>query len=193
MRREAVGGIYRLQNPCLAGAVVAVLGLVMPAAAQTPAPTPSPTVLARDAAIQIALRDNPTLRTVRNQRGFAEAAVVIAKTYPFNPIFTGYVTGVTGPYYASVSNFVYQEHYISLELEVCGQGGHRRAAAEASASRSEWEICQQELAVSITVIKAYNAVLYRTKKLEFLEELIRTNEGGVEQLRKQAEAVNEKA
>ena len=47
--------------------------------------------------------------------------------------------------------------------------------------------------VSIGVIKAYNAVLYRTRKLEFVDELLRINEAGLDQLKKQVDAGKAKA
>jgi outer membrane protein TolC len=215
MRLESIHGPGRRWIRRLAGALAASLALTATASAQTPAPaeplpaapapaspapaSPAPAapapaqILARDAAVHFALQHNPLLRTVRSQRGFAEAAIVIAQTYPFNPVYTGYVSGASGPASAGITNVVYQEHYVTLELELCGQGGHRREAAAATASRIEWEICQQELAVSIAVIRACNAVLYRTKKLGMLDELIRINEAGVEQLRQQVDTGKAKA
>src|SRR5205823_3488331 len=57
---------------------------------------------------------------------------------------------------------------------------YRRAAASATASRIEWEITQQEMTVAIAVIRAYNAGLYRQKKLEALEETIKLNDQAVD-------------
>ena len=68
------------QAPILAGAT--------PAMAQ---PLVSQSVLAREEAVRFALQNNPNIMTVRQQHGYAAAAAwVIAKTYPFNPIYTGY-------------------------------------------------------------------------------------------------------
>jgi outer membrane protein TolC len=144
--------------------------------------------LSREAAVRQALVQNPYLATIRKQSGYAEAALIIARTYPFNPVYTGYVTGTGGPASADITNRVYLEQYVSLELELRGQGKHRKAAAAATASRIEWEISQQEIAVSIAVIRAYNAVLYRQKKLEFIDAGIKTNELAFEQMRKKADA-----
>ncbi len=150
-------------------------------------------MLSREAAVQQALVQNPFLATIRKQSGYGEAALIIAKTYPFNPVYTGYVTGANGPVSAGNNNSVYQEHYITLELELRGQGKHRRAAAAATASRIEWEISHQEIAISIAVIRAYNGVLYRQKKLEFIDAGIRINELAFGQIRKQADAGKIKA
>src|ERR1700722_16435488 len=43
-----------------------------------------------DEAVVFALQNNPTLHSVRLQRGLAEGGVVIAKTYPYNPIMENY-------------------------------------------------------------------------------------------------------
>jgi cobalt-zinc-cadmium efflux system outer membrane protein len=188
MRMESIRGTSRRRIGRLALALATGLSLTTAVVAQTPGPlTLTPQLLPRDAAVHYALENNPALQIVRKQRGYAEAAIVIARTYPFNPVYTGYVTSATGPASAGITNRVYQEHYVTLELELRGQGGHRKEAAAATASRIEWEICQQELVVSIAVIKAYNAVLYRTRKLELLDELIRINEGGIDQLKKQVD------
>jgi outer membrane protein TolC len=153
-----------------------------------------PTVaLTREAAVRQALVQNPFLATIRKQSGYAEAALIIAKTYPFNPVFTGYLTGVGGPENAGITNRVYHEYYVSLELELRGQGKHRKAIASATASRIEWEIAQQEIAVSIAVVRAYNTVLYRQKKLEFIDAGIKTNELAFEQMRKKFDAGKVKA
>jgi outer membrane protein TolC len=62
----------------LACAMVAGLGLTAAILAQTPEPvTAAPSQkLARDAAVHFALQNNPTLRSARNQRGFAEAGIL---------------------------------------------------------------------------------------------------------------------
>ena len=148
---------------------------------------PAP-VLARDQAVRHALQHNPYLMTVRKQLGLGEAAIVVSKTYPFNPIFTGYVTGLNGPPSAGITNYVQLEDYISLELEIRGQGKHRRAAANAQATRIEWEVSAQELGVTMAVTRAFNAVVYRQHKLALLREGIKINELQVEELQKLVDA-----
>jgi cobalt-zinc-cadmium efflux system outer membrane protein len=125
--------------------------------------------------------------TIRQQQGYAKSAVMIAHTYPFNPIFTGYVAGNSGPASAGITNQVFLEDYLSLELELRHQGRHRRNAACATASRIEWEITQQEMAVSIAVIRAFNTVIYRQQKLASMEDTIQLNEKAVEYIRNLAE------
>jgi len=159
--------------------VAATLVLARPAAAQyAPMSTAQlPGYLARDQAVRYALENNPQLMTARQQHGFAEAAVVMARTYPFNPIYGGVVAHNSGP---DVTNPIFEEHYATLELELRGQGRFRREAACATASRIEWEITQQEMIVAIAVIRAYNTGLYRQKKLEALEATIKLNEQAVD-------------
>ena len=149
--------------------------------------------LSREVALHMALVSNPFLMAVRQQSGFGEAAVVISKTYPFNPVYTGYVTGADGPASANITNRVYNEHYISQEVEIRGQGRFRRAAACATATKIEWEIAQQEMVVSIAVIRAYNAVLYRQAKIGVFEESFKLNEQLFEQVRQGAEQGKVKA
>src|SRR5271168_245127 len=79
--------------------VSTALGLAGSLLAQSPA-HPATTVqgpLSREVALHMALVSNPFLMAVRQQSGFGEAAVVIAKTYPFNPVYTGYITSANGP------------------------------------------------------------------------------------------------
>jgi outer membrane protein TolC len=159
------------------------LALTSAARAQQPA-----TALSRGAAVQQALLQNPYLTTIRKQSGYGEAALMIARTYPFNPVYTGYVTGTGGPISSAITNRVYLEQYVSLELELRGQGKHRKAGAAATVSRIEWENAQQEIAVSIAVIRAFNTVLYRQKKIEFIDAGLKINESALERLRKQVDA-----
>lgn len=166
-------------------AQVFAAGILLASAARGQQP---PAVLTRDAAVYQALAQNPFLATVRKQSGYAEAALIVAKTYPFNPVYTGYVTSATGPTPAGITNTVYQEHYVSLELELRGQRKHRQAAASAAASRIEWEIANQEIGIAVAVVRAYNAGLYRQRKLELLEAGMRVNEFAFEQMQKQAAA-----
>src|SRR5947209_2245290 len=56
--------------------------MVLPA----PAPVRVPT-LTLDEAVRYALENNPELAAARQQRGIAAAGVVIARTYPFNPVW----------------------------------------------------------------------------------------------------------
>ncbi len=184
---QLTNGLGGLGLAVIAGAA---LGLAAPAPAQT-SPVPDAQVtqyLAREDAVDQALRNNPLLRTARHQRGFAEAAVVMARTYPFNPAFTGIVSHNSGPENAGITNSVFNEDYVLLELELRGQGRIRRAAAAATTTRIEWEIVQQEMTVTVAVIRAYNTALYRQKKLEAVEETIKLNLQALESVRRLVDA-----
>jgi outer membrane protein TolC len=133
-------------------------------------------VLSLDEAVRLALTRNPDLATARTQRGIAAAGVVIARTYPFNPIWQSFVMGASGPSQADISNRVFNEHVFRLDLEVRGQGRHRRDAAQAALSRTEWEIAFQEMTVGVRAARAFDALLYRREKLRLLEEIIRLQE-----------------
>lgn len=121
-------------------------------------------------AVQWALEHNPQLATFRKNRGIAEAAVQIARQYPFNPILQHYMWGDWGPASAGITNHFFQEHTSRLDLEINGQGKYRRATARFALTRTEWEVAAQELLTSIQVVRAYNTLLYRLGKYRLLEE-----------------------
>ncbi len=167
------------------------LGLVGPGTewgfSQPPSSTApeTPPVLSRDAAIVWGLERNPELATIRQQRGIASAAVVIAETYPFNPTWEAYVRAAGGPTSAGITNRVSNEHLLLIDVEIRGQGTYRRQGANAALSRAEWEIAFQELGLVIRVVRAFDTVLYRQEKLALIErtvELDRETEKQVEGL-----------
>jgi cobalt-zinc-cadmium efflux system outer membrane protein len=143
-------------------------------------PAQQPLTLAQ--AIASALENNPELAALRQQHGIAAAGVVIARTYPFNPIWEGKIRATDGPVSAGITNRVSNEHKVLLDIEVRGQGTHRRQAAQAALSRTDWEIAFQETALAVRTARAFNAVLYRQEKLRLVEETIRLNEKSVEQI-----------
>jgi outer membrane protein, heavy metal efflux system len=145
--------------------------------AQPPAESLKP--LSRDEAVHQALQNNPALRAFRQQAGYGAAAIAIANTYPFNPVFTGIASHNSGPESAGITNPVFTEDYILLEIEYRGQGRIRREGACATASRIDWEIVNQELLVAVATIRSFNTNVYRQKKLAALEETIKLNEQAV--------------
>jgi outer membrane protein TolC len=153
---------------------IAALSLcVFSAAAETPADAPAPAplpTLTLNAAVKWALEHNPALATFRRNRGIAEAAIQIARQYPFNPIIQDFVWYGNGPAEAGVTNHVFNEHTMRTDLELRHQGRYRRGIAQNALTRTEWEIAAQELLVSITVTRAFNTLLYRQAKERLLEE-----------------------
>ncbi|HMF14063.1 MAG TPA: TolC family protein, partial [Gemmataceae bacterium] len=139
-------------------------------------------VLTREAAIWRALQNNPELATLRQQRGIAAAAVVIARTYPFNPIWEAKVRQASGPESAGITNVVSNEHKVLMDVEVRGQGAHRRQAADAALSRVEFEIANQELLFAVRAARAFDTVLYRQEKLRLIEDTVRLNETAEKQV-----------
>jgi cobalt-zinc-cadmium efflux system outer membrane protein len=133
-----------------------------------------PEKLPMDAAVRWALQNNPELASIRQQHGLAAAAVVIARTYPFNPTWTNKVFGVNGP--PGVTNRVATEQRVDLQLEIRGQRGYRLQAANAALSRTDWEIAFQEEQLALRVIRAFDAVLYYDAKLKLGEQTVRLNE-----------------
>jgi cobalt-zinc-cadmium efflux system outer membrane protein len=137
--------------------------------------------------VRWALEHNPELATIRQQHGIAAAAVVIARTYPFNPVWEGKIRGVTGPTEAGITNPVSNEHKFLMDVEIRCQGKYRREGAQAALSRTEWEIAFQELTVAVRVVRAFSTVLYRQEKLRLTEETVRLNEQGAGQVGKLVE------
>jgi outer membrane protein TolC len=173
--------------PCF---LVALPCIAAPADEEAPPPrpvdpaanAPQPPALTLVEAIRWAIQHNPQLATVRKQRGIAAAGIVIANTYPFNPIVQDFVWYGNGPADAGVTNHVFNEHTARLDLELFGQGKHRRALAAATLSRTEWEIAAQEVLLGIQVVRAFNTVLYRQEKLHLQELAVRLQEQVLEQV-----------
>ena len=159
----------------LAGAL-APLGI--PHALGQPAPNPEapPPVLNLDAAVSYALRYNPELAVQRQQRGIAAAKVLIANTYPFNPVLENKIQGAAGPLSAGITNSVPLEHLLLLEMEVRGQGRFRRQGAAAGLTRTQWEIARQEQLLIARVLMTFSTWLYRDEKLRLFLETQRFND-----------------
>lgn len=162
---------------CLAGLVG-----IGPAVGQ-PAPEPLPPVLTLDAAVGWALRNHPELAALRQQHGIAAANVVIADTYPFNPVSETRAQVNSGPESAAITNAVALEQFVLLEVEVHHQRSYRRQEAAAALGRTGWEIAAQEQAAAVRVIRAFHGLIYRREKLRLVAETLRLNEQLVEQVR----------
>jgi cobalt-zinc-cadmium efflux system outer membrane protein len=139
-----------------------------PAAAEPPPPA-----LTLGAAVAWALQNHPELAAVRQQHGIAEAAVVIARTYPFNPAWTNKLFAVNGPFSSGVTNRVAMEQRVEIDLEIRHQRRYRQDAAGAALTRTEWEIAFAEATLGVRVIRAFNAVLYARGRLELGGENVR--------------------
>src|SRR5262249_20897694 len=127
--------------------------------ALAPAVGAPPEIFTRARAIGWALQNNPELAAFRQQHGIAAAMVVIAKTYPFNPVWTSKLFAVSAPP-EEVRNRLAMEQRVSIPVEIRGQGAYRRQAACAALSRTDWEIANQETVVAIRVVRAFDAALY---------------------------------
>jgi len=148
----------------------------VPPTPQPPGAPPQERALSLGAAIAWALENNPELRAIRQERGIAEAGVVIGNTYPFNPTWEDKTQQSSGPRSATITNEVATEHLVILELELRGQGRYRRQGAAATLTRTEWEIATQEHALAVHVIRAFQNVVYQRERLRLLEETIELNE-----------------
>jgi outer membrane protein TolC len=158
--------------------------------AADPVPTCPPVgapVLTAHSAIAWALQTSPELAVARKQRGIAAANVVIARTYPFNPIWQNFTLPNGGPAGAGITNRVFVENTFRLDLELRGQGKIRKEVAAAAVSRTDWEIATQELAVAVRAIRGFNTFVYRQEKLQLLEDTIKLQEQTVQKAKRLAE------
>jgi outer membrane protein TolC len=154
-----------------------------PDVAPVAAPT-APRVFTRQAAVLWTLQNNPELMALRQQHGIAAAAIVIAETYPFNPVWESRVRYATGPESAAVTNVVPTENSVMLEVECRGQGGYRRQEASAALARTDWDIANQELTFAVRAVRAFNAILYRQRKIELIRDNLTLTEQAAEQIRR---------
>jgi len=152
-----------------------------------PAEETLPPVLSLDTALGWALQHNPDLAALRQQHGIAAAGIVIARTYPYNPTLYNRVTYVTGPEAAGITMRVPDQGGLFFQVELCHQGRYRLDAAEATLTRTDWEIAFQELTLAVRVVRAFYAVLYRQEKVCLVEETIRLNQRVLEQIRRLVE------
>src|SRR5438874_2273541 len=167
--------------------VTALVVLALPncAGAEDPAQSKNGQEIPRlsiEASVQYALANNPQLAAIREQHGLAAAGVVIAKTYPFNPIYQGIYQDAQGPSGSPVANPFVQQHQVTLEVELFHQRAYRQQEAYAALSRTDWEIAAQELGFAVNAVRAFDAVLYRQRKLAVAQEFLRLNQQGADQV-----------
>jgi cobalt-zinc-cadmium efflux system outer membrane protein len=145
---------------------------------------PAPPTLDADTAVAWALEHNPTLTALRQQHGFAAGAIVISRTYPFNPVWTNKVFADNGPESAGITSRIAMEQRVAIDLELYHQGTYRQQAAQAGLSRTDFDIANSELLLAIRATRAFSGVLYRQQKLRLIEETIKLNEDAAEQVAK---------
>jgi outer membrane protein TolC len=143
-------------------------------------PGQPPPVLSQGEAYRWALEHNPEIAAFRTQRGIAAAGIVIARTYPFNPIWESSVRGDFGPPSAGVTNSVANTQRVSIDLEIRGQRRIRVQAAAALLTRTEWEIANQEAALAVRVLRSFDTVVYRSRKRKLIEYSVALNQHAAE-------------
>ena len=62
-------------------------------------------------------------------------------------------------------------------MEVRGQGKYRKAAATAALSRTDWDVANQETALAVRVIRAFDGVIYRYQKIQLLSDTLALDKG----------------
>jgi cobalt-zinc-cadmium efflux system outer membrane protein len=162
----------------------------MPVVQVPPAVEDTPGPLSADAAIRWALQYNPEIAALRQQRGIAAAGVVIARTYPFNPIWDATVSAAMGPEVAGITNVVPITSAVKLELELRHQRRIREQAAAAALSRTEWEVANQELTLTVRVLRAFDTVVYRFRKRQVALYAVDLNQKAAQQVEEFAKLGN---
>src|SRR5581483_11552951 len=139
--------------------------------------------LTLDMVVRTTLERNPALEVFRQQRGIAQAGVVIARTYPYNPIVSAQLLDVHGAASPVLNSFQYQP-VANLQLEVRGQRHFRKQAAFAALKRTDWEIAFQEVSFAVGAVRTFDTLLYRQAKLGVTEEFVRLNQAAAEQVKR---------
>jgi outer membrane protein, heavy metal efflux system len=111
-------------------------------------------------AIETALERNPNLVALRQSESVSQAALGVARTYPFNPYaqiqvlpFSQERNGVPTP----VSHYVLLMH----TLELAHQSRYRDAAGSADLTRTQWNIHQAELINIAMTERMFFAAIYQ--------------------------------
>jgi cobalt-zinc-cadmium efflux system outer membrane protein len=133
-------------------------------------------VLTLEQSVAWALENNPDLAVYRQQRGIARAATVIARTYPYNPLVEATVMGDGGPESAGITNRVANVVTLTQVLEFPFQGRIRRDLANATLSRTEWDIAAHEQQLAVQTIRAFQSFVYQQEKLRVLADTLRLQE-----------------
>ena len=170
---------HRRPAPCWAaclGGLLAILGTVR---AEEPPAAPAPP-LTIDGAIRLALQQNPGIVALRQDHGVAAAGVMIARAYPFNPLWEGRFR-YAWPVSEGAFNQEPVENTVTLELEVRGQGAIRRAQARAALTRTDWEIADKEATLAVRVVRAFDTVIYRWRKAKLVQDTIDLNQTNYDQ------------
>jgi outer membrane protein TolC len=147
-----------------------------------------PQTLTLEGAVRWALESNPDLAVQRTQRGFAAAGVIVAATYPYNPLLELRNQHADGPLSSGLTSRLAMEHLLLFQVEVRGQSMIRRQGAAAAATRTDWEIAQLEQTLSGRVIHAFTTVVYWQEKSRVFDETLRFNEELAAHVRKLMDA-----
>jgi outer membrane protein TolC len=118
------------------------------------------TSLSLDQAIEITLRQNPSLVTQRQGEAVSQAAVGVASAYPYNPSLQTVVL----PYSVnSLGNSVPVQNSVALlqTVELAHQQRHREDAATADFSRTTWSIRRAEALQAAQTERLYFTAIYQ--------------------------------
>lgn len=168
-----------------------LLGVLILLAAPIHGQAVSHGALTLEAALDLALQDNPEIQVVRRNLGIAQGALTQARTYPFNPALelegnAGRSRSVESPVKReSVEGFAVG---LSQVFEIKGQRRIRTGIATSNLERTEWEIRDAERRILAEVMHAFGKLLEVQERLKLAKEIVTLAEETRDVARKQFEA-----
>jgi len=139
-----------------------------------------PAVLTLEQALATGLLANPDLVTMRGQENVSQAAVGVAKTYPWNPFVQSqyfpngrpFIPGPPGITAAGQSNFYV---WAMQRFELAHQRQLRTQSALAALTQVQWNIYQAELLNLAQSMRVYLAALYQKELHDLAQETAALN------------------
>ena len=138
-------------------------------------PGPAAASLSLDEAIEITLRQNPSLLVQRQSEAVSQAAVGVASTYPYNPSLQTVVL----PYSVDLQgNSVPVQNSVAVmqTVELAHQQRHRTSAAHSDFSRTTWAIRQAETLQAAQTERLYFTAVYQRDLRNMSALLARVND-----------------
>jgi outer membrane protein TolC len=139
------------------------------------AAAPGDAGLSLEGAIEITLRQNPSLLGQRQSEAVSQAAVAVASTYPYNPSLQTVVL----PYSVNLQgNSVPVQNSVAVmqTVELAHQQQHRTNAATADFARTTWAIRQAEMLEAAQTERLYFTAVYQRDLRNMSALLARVND-----------------
>lgn len=171
--RETPGGLSRAPPaPAGPGAAQERAAGRQPPAADSPVTANLPLTL--DQAIRTALERNPALAVERRSEDVGQASFDAARAYPYNPELEVEVRPLARTVDGESEDVLVATHLVE-EIEIAGQGRHRRRAAGAELDLARSGIRQAEARAIAETARRFFTVLFRRERFQLDDALARSN------------------